>query len=455
MVTSETYQSSPAQKAPQPEDVHWRNLNIVMETLLSMGELQKDARNPYSADRFCEITIGAIANMIQFKACAIYVVESKTSDQKLAALSADDHRESIEDEIEFLIRQGVIAWTLRENRGITVFSRDGTCKLMLHVIATYARIRGVFIGLFPSREVRSPESAIEFLSLMLRSLATALESIEYVDLLTTENEQLQKQIEEKMRLLVYREREVANTRRLNAIASLAGGIAHEYNNALTSLVGYNDLITMDFRNGDKVLSYAEKMQPMLARLSSLTKQLLAYSRGGKCQPEVVALKSLVNSCLMKLKNQLEDPMCLTVRFGDEHLCVNGDANQLKQAFKSIIINAIEAIEDRGELCIDVDKVRIEDAVQCQDSILEKGDYALLQVRDTGIGMDKKTQERMFDPFFTTKFHGRGLGMAAVFGIVENHDGRIVVDSKLEVGTTVKVYLPAVEAPCETRTGLEP
>ena len=376
-----------------------------METLLSLGDFQKDAQSPYSPKKFCEIALGGIEKLIRFEACAIYVVESDTSDLKLAALNPGDQQDFIENEFDFLIDQGAIAWAIRERRGITVFSRDGTHRLLLHVIATYARIRGMFIGIFPAQAAYTPDGAIEFLSLMLRSVATSLESIEYVDLLSAENDQLQQQVEEKMRLLLYREREVANTRKLNAVASLAGGIAHEYNNALTSLGGYNDLVKMDCYESEKILSYTEKIDPLLNRLSSLTSQLLAYSRGGTYRTERVALKSLVDNALVKLKNQLEANIGLTVQYEDELLSVNGDKKQLQQVITSIILNAKEAIEDQGDIQVSVGKIHLEEPLKGSVSDISPGNYLLLEVCDTGVGMDQEIKDRMFEPFFRQNLKG--------------------------------------------------
>ncbi len=425
--------------------VNWSYLCGAMETLLSLGDIQKDNQNQYSTNEFCEIALRGIEKIIQFKACAIYMVESETSDLKLAALNSDNQQDFIESEFNFLIDQGAMAWAIRERRGITVFSKEKTHKLVLHVIATYARIRGVFIGIFPSQTAHTPNGAIEFLSLTLRSVATSLESIEYVGLLHAENDELQKQIEEKLRLLLYREREVANTRKLNAIASLAGGIAHEYNNVLTSLVGYNDLTEMHSHDSQQVQSFTQKSDLLLSRLSLLTSQLLAYSQGGRYKTEVVPLKSLIDNSLVKLKSQLRAPIRLSVRYENEEISVNGDIDQLQQVITSIIINAKEAIENQGDIQIEVKKIHIEDTNTETRLDLIPGDYVLLQVRDSGTGMDQETKDRIFEPFFSTKFQGRGLSMAAVYGILENHNGDILVESEDKAGTTIKIYLPAVEA----------
>lgn len=422
--------------------MNWPYLDSALETLLSLGDFQKDAQNPFSRNTFCEIALGGIGKIVRFKTSAIYTVEPETSDLTLATLSNGDLKDFIESEFEFLIEQGAIAWAIRERRGITVFSKDKSQKLLLHVIATYARIRGIFIGVFDSRTARTPDGAIDFLSLILRSLATSLESIEYIELLHAENDQLQKQVDEKMHLLLYRERELANNRKLNAIASLAGGIAHEYNNVLTSLVGYNDLVKMHSREPDQVMRFARKTDPLLSRLSLLTSQLLAYSRGGTYKTQPVLLKSLIDNALVKFQNQLQGPIRLSVHYENETISVIGDMDQLQQVITAVIINAREAIEDQGDIEIEVKKIYIEDIIKGTVSDLTPGDYVIVKVRDSGYGMDQETKERIFEPFFSTKFQGRGLSMAAVHGILENHKGDIIVESQYNAGTTVTIFFPA-------------
>ena len=266
---------------------NWRYLCGAMEMALSLGDIQKDSGNVYTPDEFCEIALTSINSIIQFDASAIYVVESENSDLALSALNPPEKQGAIEKEMDFLIDQGFIAWGIREKRGISIFSHDGSRQLFLHVIATYSRIRGFFLGIFPSQIARTQDGANEFLSLLLRGVATSLESIEYATLLNQKNDVLRKEIDEKVEMILHKERELASTRKLNAVASLAGGIAHEFNNALTSLVGYNDLAKLDCADSSKIIQYTKKSSPLLDRLVSLTKQLLNYSQGGRYKTENV------------------------------------------------------------------------------------------------------------------------------------------------------------------------
>jgi signal transduction histidine kinase len=415
-----------------------------MELALTLGDIQKEADNPYTPEEFCAMAIESIGQIINFAASAIYLVEQDSSDLIKATMHPSSEAPFIEEEINALIDQGIIAWAIRERRGITVYSSDGTHQIDLHVIATYARIRGLFIGIFPSLAGHRPDGAGEFLSLILRSVATSLESIEYVSLLNRKNEALQQEVDRKMALLLNRERELANTRKLNAIASLAGGIAHEFNNGLTALIGYNDLTKMACDEPETVLQYAQKSLTGLNHLASLTSQLLSYSRGSMHKMERTSLKVLIDDILASKTSQLQEMVHFEDRDPSPNVWINCDIGQMRQVINAVLANAWEAVSENGEV-----RVRWSTCSRAHlpvnfRTIIEAETYAVLQIEDNGCGMDQETRERMFEPFFSTKFTGRGLSLAAVQGILENHGGTVAVDSRPGAGTTMTIYLPACE-----------
>lgn len=429
---------------PVQQESKWNYLCSAMEIALSLGDFQRDSKSTYTTDEFCVIALGSINNIIHFDASAVFVVEPETSDLILSALAPTEKESAIRKEMDFLIRQGSIAWAMREKRGICVVSQDGSRQILLHVIATYARIRGIFMGIFPSKTAHRPDGANEFLSLFLRTAATSLESIEYVTLLNKKNDLLHMEVDEKVAQILSKERQLAHTRKLNAIASLAGGIAHEFNNALTSLTGYNDLTKMDFEDAQKVLLYSEKSSSLLDRMASLTQQLLSYSRGGRYKSENVAVETLVDDCLSALKKKLNSRIRIDVTLDEPtDIYINCDVKQMREALRAVITNAIEAVKENGKIDIIVKKTDAQANTNDDDVKLKPGRYAVLEIRDNGCGMDQNTMDRMFEPFFSTKFTGRGLSMAAVHGILENHHGAISVDSVLGRETTVTIYLPLV------------
>lgn len=430
----------------------WVYLSDAIETVLSLGDFQKRSAQPYSISDFSIMALEGMDKIAPFDASAIFTIDENTSDLALAAVKPATRSTAMEAQIDYLIDGGTVAWAIRERRGITVLSQDGKSQLFLHVIATYARIRGLFIGVLPSRPAYLPDGALELLSLFLRSVATSLESISYIDLLGRRNQALQKQVDEKMRLLLRHERELANTRKLNAIASLAGGIAHEYNNTLMSLMGYCDLAKMDLEAHPKTLNYLTKTEPVLERMTQLTNQLLAYSRGGKYRKQSVDLSALVNKELSRIKGHLGEGMHVGLTIADADasegsdqpeggLFVEGDINQLRQALKALITNAWEALGADGHIDVRLRTISADELPEESAPRLAAGAFVLLEIEDDGCGMDQETAERMFEPFFSTKFAGRGLSLAAVYGIIENHNGAIAVDSRVGCGTTLQLYLP--------------
>lgn len=423
------------------KDPKWQYLCSAMEYALSLGDIQKDPASAYAPEEFCALALARVSDIIDFEASAIYIVESETSDLMLSAVNPAEKKNDVDSEMDFLINQGTIAWAIREKRGICVYSQDGSRQLLLHVIATYARIRGIFIGILPQSAANRPDGANEFLSLLLRSAATSLESIEYVALLNQKNALLCKEIDDKVQQILHKERQIAFNRKLNAIASLAGGIAHEFNNALTALTGYNDLTKINYQDAQNVLKYAENSSSLLDRLTSLTKQLLSYSQGGKYKTETVSIKALIDRCLHHFKNKLENRIGISVHFQHSDILIKCDVTQIKEVLRAVLTNAIEAIEEKGKIDITVQKAGSEVIPANDHSNLKPGMYAAMEIKDNGCGMDQNTKDRIFEPFFSTKFVGRGLSMAAVLGIVENHHGAIFVDSVPERETIVTIYLP--------------
>jgi signal transduction histidine kinase len=416
-------------------------LSEALEAVLLLGDYQKRSARPYSITDFCKMALGGIEKIASFDHAAIFTFDSESSDLSLAAAAPPSSAAHIECQVDDLIDEGTVAWAIRERRGIDVRSRDGERRLFLHVIATYARIRGLFIGVQSSRRAQIPTGAQELLSIFMRSLATSLESIAYIDLLAVQNRKLQEQVEEKMDLLLRSERELANTRKLNAIASLAGGIAHEFNNALMSLTGYTELAELACPTDSKISAYLTKMMPVVARMSQLTNQLLAYSRGGKYRKEPVDLPRLITRILGSMQGKLASDVRTETEFGAGELVVEGDRNQLQQALTAIVTNAGEAMTGGGEIRIRVRRIDFDRiSPECVQR-LTPGAHLYLEINDTGCGMDKETRERMFEPFFSTKFAGRGLSLAAVYGIVENHSGAIEVQSQPEQGTRLRIYMP--------------
>ncbi len=179
-------------------------------------------------------------------------------------------------------------------------------------------------------------------------------------------------------------------------------------------------------------------------MARLTDQLLAYARGGKYQAEIVAMSDFIRVTLPLIEHTLQPSVSVETDLSRNIFNVKADLTQMQMALAAILSNASEAIDGQGRIRITCNNEWITDDQAKEIQGLKPGVYVKLKIEDDGKGMDEKTKSRIFEPFFTTKFLGRGLDMAAVYGIIKNHDGWIYVDSESGQRTTVRIYLPATE-----------
>lgn len=237
------------------------------------------------------------------------------------------------------------------------------------------------------------------------------------------------------------EANVSQIQKMEAIGALAGGIAHQFNNKLSAITGNVDLLSFAFPDHPQVTRYCSGMLESAKSMADLTQQLLAYARGGRYQVRRHALKQLVLDAAHLIGDAGNKIIKIETAFAPDTPDIQGDAVQLGMVLREVMGNAAEAIEKNGLIRIETHRARIDDDAAQAFQGLPTGDYAGLCVADNGIGMSPEACRKVFDPFFTTKFMGRGMGMAAVYGIIKNHDGYIYVDSEEEVGTAVHVFLP--------------
>jgi len=243
------------------------------------------------------------------------------------------------------------------------------------------------------------------------------------------------------------EAQLRQTHKMEAIGTLAGGIAHQFNNALYAITGNIDLLEMDLDRDATVAGYTKEMKESTRRMAQLTAQLLAYARGGKYQAKTVSLSDFIRETLPLVKYAIDSAIHVDTDLPCCILNVKADLTQMQMVLSAVLTNASEAMKGKGgRIRVNYKKFVITDDTIKNVPGLKPGNYACLTITDDGTGMDEETRTRIFEPFFTTKFEGRGLGMAAAYGIVKSHDGLITVDSELDKGTTVKIYLPAVKTP---------
>ncbi len=237
--------------------------------------------------------------------------------------------------------------------------------------------------------------------------------------------------------------QLRQTQKMEAIATLAGGIAHQFNNILSGITGSTELLENDYRQDENIRKYTERMRQAAHRMTRLNDQLLAYARGGKYRPCPIALNELVEDTLAVLKPDIDSHIFLETDFSPNLSPVMGDGTQIQMVVSAVLNNASEAIEGTGHIKISLKEESFDDAYAEKHPGLKPGRYVVLRIADDGKGMDEEAQGKIFDPFFSTKLQGRGLGMAAVYGIVKNHNGWIGVESEPGKGTSVRILLPVI------------
>jgi signal transduction histidine kinase/CheY-like chemotaxis protein len=233
--------------------------------------------------------------------------------------------------------------------------------------------------------------------------------------------------------------------KMESIATLAGGVAHQFNNALAVIMGNLELIQMEELQNERIGLYIDPIGQAGQKMVQLTGQLLAYARGGKFQTQSIAAPAFVKETLRLVKHSIAPKVEIRTDLNKETDLIEVDLTQMQMLLAAILSNASEAMDGQGLISIRLNNTKIGQKA-CEDNPgLKPGNYVLLSITDNGRGMDEQTRERIFEPFFTTKFQGRGLGMAAVYGIVKKHGGFIYVDSVAGDGTTVSIYLKGTKS----------
>lgn len=236
---------------------------------------------------------------------------------------------------------------------------------------------------------------------------------------------------------------------MESVGRLAGGIAHNYNNLLASIIGFGELLLARMGQDDAKRRQVEEILKASERAAFLTRMLLAFGRGQSLLPRVMDLNALVAAMGAGLKTLVGGDIVVSAHLEPELGQVYADPGQLERVLINLAVNAREAMPAGGTLAIETANVELAESFVRQNVRVRRGEYVMIAVSDTGVGMDEGTKVRAFEPFFSTKEKAAGLGLSAVYGIVKQSGGYIWVSSKPDNGTTVTIYFPRVERNVDT------
>ena len=243
------------------------------------------------------------------------------------------------------------------------------------------------------------------------------------------------------------EEQLLQAQKMEAIGRLAGGIAHDFNNLLTTILGYSELILSSHPADGTLREEVGEIRKASERAASLTRQLLAFSRKQVIAPRILNLNEVVVEVAKLLGRLIGEDIALLTILEPSLGSVRADPVQIEQVLLNLTINSRDAMPRGGRITLETRNVTRSEPLAGLHFSVPPGDYVVLSVRDTGIGMDAETQSRVFEPFFTTKETGKGtgLGLSTVYGIVKQSGGYILVASQVDRGTTFEIYLPRTEA----------
>jgi PAS domain S-box-containing protein len=532
----------------------------VLEMAASLGDFQPSINKLQEPSVILEETRSRVQRLIPFQTMAFYLIDDTDNSFILASCRPKCDRTFLQNEVGFLIDNGTFAWTLRERRSVIVSTKNYERQLLLHVMATSSRVRGMFVGLMEKDTTTIPDTALSLLSIILLNSSNALESFDLYNMIREISKSLEKKenyrtlfeaapdgvevldvrgnvvdcnkthqallkrnkdqivgnhtteffspstrgfFEQKCQTLkdtgyvegeveivskdgsaipVWRkekaiyngngefvgsviynrdisslkqaeeqkrdlEARLQRAQKMEAIGTLAGGVAHDLNNILGGIVGYPELLLMQLSENNPLRKPLITMQESGQKAATIVQDLLTLARRGVPTAEVVNLNDIITEYFKSPEHEklrLYHPHVeVDITLEPNLLPILGSPVHLSKTIMNLVSNAAEAMKNGGTISVSTQNRSIQGHLKGFETI-EEGEYVTLTVSDTGVGIAARDMEKIFEPFYTKKVMGRsgtGLGMAVVWGTVKDHKGYIDVESNEGKGTAFTLYLP--------------
>jgi len=425
-----------------------------LEMAASIGDFQPNINKLQDTSILLSKTISRIQRLIQFQAIAFFLVDEETNDIFLAKAEPKNNSPYIQNEVDFLIENGIYAWALMERRAVIISSKDNEKRIILHVMATRSRIKGMFVGLM-GEDADIPDISLSLLSIILLNSANAIKSFELYNMIRGREEALKQAYEE----LKNTQAQLFQSGKLASIGQLAAGVAHEINNPITFVMlnapifekVWNSVTPIleeycrsngDFRVSGMSYTQLEERMPLLLkdikegamRVKRIVEDLKDFARQGPFDlTAMVDVNSTIKAAVGLVSNQIKKSTdYFEVEYGLDIPKFKGNIQRIEQVIINLLVNACQALPDK------------ERSIQISTAYDKESSNVLVQVRDQGVGMSAEVLQRIKDPFFTTNREsgGTGLGLVISERIIEDHCGTMKLDSSPGKGTTVTVSLPA-------------
>ena len=418
-----------------------RFVQNALETAVSVGDFQYNIRSDDAPSLILEETEKRISHLSPFEQMAIYIVEEGSSDFKMATCRPDKARETMSDEVAFLIEGGFFAWALRENRGLFIPSKDRSHQLLLHVIATTSRIRGMFVGV--PRETRGsiPNSSLTLLSLVLLNCANALESIELYGIVRGQNAILEKKVRERTEQLEQQAEALQEANRLKD--EFLALIGHELRTPLTPILGWtqllNDRLNQDlgkeiFQTGLNQIRESSKIfDRLLSDLDDLSQMVFGRL---EYKMRTVSIEQVLHLAADQFKPAAEEKeMTIEVVTEGPLAPVRGDLDRLQQVVAALVDNALKFSSAHTTITLHAHNDTGEGMVTA--SVTDEGAGIPIELRDVIFERFRQAENPL-----RRKHGGLGLGLAIAKEIIKAHGGTIWLESKPGQGSTFSFNLPA-------------